>query len=58
MYRCLKENCEGELIKSNRMLLSYPVQYQYKCPLCNTRYLRTDGEENLHLHFYQQYGGD
>lgn len=58
IHRCLQENCNGTLDISNRILLTYPVQYQYRCIECNHRYLKTDGKDNLHSHFDQKYGGD
>ena len=50
--------CSGKLLESNKVLLSCPKQFQYKCMSCNKRYLKTEGENNMHYHFDQQYGGE
>lgn len=50
--------CKSYLILSNKILLSDPPQYQYKCHKCDKRYLKTEGQDNLHLHFDKKYGGD
>jgi hypothetical protein len=57
-YKCHQKNCNGNLIQSKYVLLSHPLQYQYRCEECGHKYIRTDGMDNLHSHFDQQYGGD
>lgn len=56
--KCQQNECRGELKQSKYVLLSDPPKYQYKCLLCDHRYVKTEGENNLHSHFDQQYGGD
>lgn len=50
--------CSGKLLESNKVLLSHPKQFQYKCRSCTRRYLKTEGENNLSFHFDQIYGGE
>ena len=36
------DNCGIEMVQENYALTSYPPQYVYKCPMCNSQHITTE----------------